>query len=119
MTPQDHSKTLAIIYSLLGVITAGAATYMLVEDLSQLEHWARVLFKDARFIAASVIAICLLAAPYRLFRRRRWARILSLITTVFYVWLFPLGTILAVYTWWFMHSEEAQQFYTASNQQDL
>lgn len=38
----------------------------------------------------------LLSTAYGLFKRRRWARILTLILAGLFVWLFPLGTVLAV-----------------------
>lgn len=113
MTPQDHNKTITIIYSFLGVVLAGAAVVWLVRDLRQ-KDWVLAIYKDALCIAAAVISTCLLSVVYGMLRRRRWARGLALVTTVFYVWLFPLGTILAVYIWWFLHSEGAKQLYSIS-----
>lgn len=114
MTPQDHNKTISIIYSFLGLGLASAAIVWLVRDLRQ-KDWALAVYKDALFIASAVIAICLLSTVYGMVRKRRWARVLALITTVFFVWLFPLGTLLAVYLWWFMHSDGAKQLYSKSS----
>jgi chromate transport protein ChrA len=111
MTAQDHNKTISIIYSFLGLVLAGAAIVWLVRDLRQ-KDWALTIYKDALFIAAAVISTCLLATVYGMLRRKGWARILALVTTVFYVWLFPLGTLLAVYIWWFLHSDGARQIYS-------
>ncbi|HYX71969.1 MAG TPA: hypothetical protein VE732_04305 [Nitrososphaera sp.] len=111
MTPQDHNKTIAIIYSLPGFLLAGTAIVWLLIDLRQKE-WALTIYKDALFIAAAGISTYLLATVYGMIRRRRWARVLALITTVFYVWLFPLGTLLAIYIWWFLHSDGAKQLYS-------
>ena len=111
MTPQDHNRTIAIIYSFLGLVLAGAAIIWLLKDLRRHQDWALAIYKDAPLIAAAVISTCLLTAVYGMIRRRRRARILVLVTTAFYVWLFPLGTLLAVYIWWFLHSEDGKQLY--------
>ena len=54
----------------------------------------------------------LLSIAYGLLRRRPWGRILALVSTVLFVWLVPLGTALAVYAWWFLHSEGGKQLYS-------
>jgi chromate transport protein ChrA len=119
MTPQDHNKTIVIIYSFLGVVLAGAAIIWLLKDVRRHQDWALAIYKDAPLIAAAIVSTCLLSAVYGMIRRRRWARILALITTVFYVWLFPLGTILSTYVWWFLHSEGAKHLYSVSTQPDV
>jgi drug/metabolite transporter (DMT)-like permease len=115
MTAQDHNKTVAIIYSVLGLLLAGAAIVWLVRDIRRHEDWVLAIYKDALMIAAAVISACLLTTVYGMVRRRRWARVLALVTTVFYIWLFPLGTLLAVYIWWFLHSDGAKQLYSKSS----
>lgn len=114
MTPQDHNKTVVIIYSFLGFLLAGTAIVLLVRDLKQ-KDWALAIYKDELFIASAVLSACLLSTVYGMLRRRPWGRILALITTIFYVWAFPLGTLLAVYLWWFLHSEGAKQLYSKSS----
>jgi hypothetical protein len=118
MTAQDHNRTIVIIYSFLGLVLAGAAIVSLVRDLRQ-KDWALAIYKDELFIASAVLSTCLLSTVYGMLRRRRWGRVLALITTVFYVWLFPLGTLLAVYLWWFLHSEGAKHLYKDSAESDL
>jgi uncharacterized protein involved in cysteine biosynthesis len=59
-----------------------------------------------------LIAILLWSAVYGLFKRRAWVRIPALILAGLLVWLVPLGTALAVYTWWFMFSESAKHLYS-------
>jgi hypothetical protein len=65
-------------------------------------------------IVGLLLMIVLLATAFGLFKGNRWARILSLILSGLFVWLFPLGTALAVYTWWFMHSEGGKELYSKS-----
>jgi FtsH-binding integral membrane protein len=114
MTSQDHNRTIVIIYSFLGLVLAGAAIIWLGKDVRRNQNWLLAIYKDAPLIAAAIVSTCLLFTVYGMLRRRRWARVLALVTTVFYVWIFPLGTLLAVYIWWFLHSEGAKQLYARS-----
>ncbi len=118
MTAHDHNKTVVLIYGSLGLVLAGTAIVLLVRDLRQ-KDWALAIYKDELFIASAVLSTCLLSTVYGMIRRRRWGRIFALVTTVFYVWLFPLGTLLAVYLWWFLHSEGAKHLYKGSAEPDL
>ncbi len=115
MTAQDHNKTVVIIYSILGFLLAGAAIVWLIRDIRRHQDWALAIYKDALMIAAAVISTCLLITVYGMRRRRRWGRVLALITTVFYIWFFPLGTLLGVYIWWYLHSDGAKQLYSRSS----
>ena len=105
MSPEDHNKTLGIIYCLPGIgLIIGIIAVLLrkhPQDVLPLGMMPVVF----------LLAALLLLIPYGLFKRRRWARICVLILSGLLVWLFPLGTILAAYTWWFMHSAEAKHLY--------
>jgi chromate transport protein ChrA len=116
MTSQDHNKTIAIIYSFLGLVLAGAAIIWLGKDVRRHQNWLLAIYKDAPLIAAAIVSTCLLSTVYGMVRKRRWGRVLALVTTAFYVWLFPLGTLLAVYLWWFLHSEGAKTLYGISTE---
>jgi drug/metabolite transporter (DMT)-like permease len=109
MSPEDHNKTHGIIYCLPGAgLIIGVIAVLLrkrPEDVLPLE-----LIPVGLLLAAVLLLI-----PYGLFRRRRWARICVLILAALFVWLFPLGTILTIYTWWFMHSEGAKRLYNISS----
>jgi xanthine/uracil permease len=115
MTPQDHNKTIGIIYSLLGGAVALVFCVFLViavkvglsnpsdhKDSLPLWEMASTLFG----------ASLLLSIAWGLFKKKRWARIFALILSGILVWLVPLGTALAAYTWWFMHSDGAKQLYS-------
>jgi hypothetical protein len=112
MAPHDHNKTLVIIYCLPGAGLIIAVIAVLLrkhpQDVLPLEMIPVVL----------VLAVLLLLIPYGLFKKRRWARICVLILSGVFVWLFPLGTILAAYTWWFMHSEGGKQLYSTINRSE-
>jgi fatty-acid desaturase len=118
MTPHDHNKTLGIIYSFLGGILVLATLVELVRvivlekerDRIRLDSFLQIVI----LIALALMAI-LLSTAYGLSRRKRWARISALILSGLLIWLFPLGTALAIYTWWFLHSEGAKQLYARSS----
>jgi hypothetical protein len=52
-----------------------------------------------------------LLTTYGILKKKRWGRILALALSGLYVWVFPLGTLLAIYTWWFLHSEGSKRLY--------
>jgi hypothetical protein len=106
MSPSDHNKTLGIIYCLPGAgLIIGIIAVLLrkhPQDILPLEM-IPVVF---------LLAVLLLLIPYGLFKRKRWARIAVLILSALIVWLFPLGTLLTVYTWWFMHTEGGKRLFS-------
>lgn len=114
MTPQDHNKTLGIIYSFLGGLLAVAAFAELVRVITlerELERIRSSTELQLLILLGLILAVFLLSTAYGLLRRRRWARINALVLPALLIWLFPLGTLLAVYTWWFMHGDAARSLY--------
>jgi chromate transport protein ChrA len=118
MTPQDHNRTLGIIYSFLGSVLAVAALVELIRVIilaRELERIQADSLLQILIAVALLLMIFLYAIAYGLFRRRRWARIAALISLGLFVWLFPLGTALAIYAWSFMHSEGGKSLYSRSS----
>jgi len=118
MTPHDHNKTLGIIYGLLGGLLAVLAAVELVRIVTldkELNHVRSDSALLTMIIAGLILMVVLIATSYGLFKRRNWARISTLILAGLLVLLFPLGTALAIYTWWFMHSEGAKKLYLISS----
>jgi uncharacterized membrane protein len=111
MTPQDHNKTLGIAHGLVGVLILIAllivATFEIRERSSLSDGIMRI--KWGVFLLA--IPLLQLLGSYGLWRKRSWGRILVLIFSALYVWVFPLGTALASYTWWFFHSSGSKELY--------
>jgi cytochrome bd-type quinol oxidase subunit 1 len=117
MNAQDHNKTLGIIYSFLGgllVLTALVELIRVIVLERELERIRASSFLQTLIPILLVLMILLLLTAYGLFRRRAWARIPALVLSALLVWLFPLGTAIAIYTWWFMHSEGRKQLYSRS-----
>ena len=115
MTPRDHNKTLAIIYSLLGGLLAAAAFVELIRVIVLEKELARIRSSTELKLLVGVglgLTVYILSVAYGLLRRRSWARIPALVLSVLFIWLFPLGTALAIYNWWFLHSEGGKQLYS-------
>jgi hypothetical protein len=116
MTPQDHNKTIGIVYGLLGgllvtvLLVIQAKVFFSKRALGEIED----PFLPTAVPVGLVLGLLFLFTTYGIFRRRNWGRILTLIMACLLIWLFPLGTILAIYTWWFMHSEGAKRLYAKS-----
>jgi hypothetical protein len=109
MTPRDHNRTLGIIHGLLGTLMlVGLAVAVASEahrrpaDAVERLRWMLYLLP---------LPLLQLLMAYGVLTVRRWGRVLALLLSVLYVWLFPLGTLLAVYTWWFLYGESGRQLY--------
>jgi hypothetical protein len=120
MTPQDHNKTLVIIYGFLGGLLTAAALVELVRVITlerEIERIRSSTELQLLILVGLILTVFLLSTAYGLLRRRRWARIHALILSALLVWLFPLGTALAIYTWWFLHSAGYRQLVSVSADQ--
>jgi hypothetical protein len=118
MTPQDHNRTLGIIYGFMGGILTLAALVELVRIMIIEKELARIQADSLTQILIAIalfVMIILYAIAYGLFRRRRWARVAVLISSGLFVLLFPLGTALAIYTWSFMYSEGGKLLYSKTS----
>lgn len=119
MTPQDHNKTLGIIYGFLGGLLTTAALVELVRVITlerELERLRSDPYLLALILVGLLVTIVLLSTALGMFKRKRWARISSLILAGLFIWLVPLGTALAIYTWSFMYSEGGKLLYSKSPQ---
>jgi uncharacterized membrane protein (DUF2068 family) len=114
MTPQDHNKTLGIIYGFLGGLLTVAALVELIRVLTMEKELERIRSSTELQVLIPVgllLTVFLLLIAYGLLKMRPWARMLALISTALFVWLFPLGTALAIYSW-FLHSKSGKHIYT-------
>jgi Na+-driven multidrug efflux pump len=116
MTAHDHNKTLCLVYSFLSIIfilLLVASPFIINNNFGDPHSTdsGKVLVILSICGVILVIKILLLSTAYGLLKRKRWTRIPAFIMAALFVWSFPLGTALAVYTWWFMHSEGGKQLY--------
>jgi hypothetical protein len=103
MTPRDHNKTLSIAYGLIGLCSLIGLIVLVVIEIRKPpppNHIPR-LSTAVYFLPLPLLN---LLTSYGLFMKRRWGRLLALLLSIIYVWIFPLGTALASYTWYFLHS---------------
>lgn len=109
MTAQEHNRTLGIIYGLIGALMLIALIIIAVFEVRK--HPSDLIQRVGWEFYLLLLPLLKLFTAYGLYSRRRWARIIALIFSVLYIWIFPLGTVLAIYTWWFLHSEGGKQLY--------
>lgn len=57
------------------------------------------------------IPLLQILTAFGLFTRRKWGRIIALVLSAFYVWVFPLGTLLAIYTWYVLYGATGRHLY--------
>lgn len=60
------------------------------------------------------LPILQLVTAYGVYTIKRWGRTLALMFSVLYVLVFPLGTLLAAYTWWVLYGETGRRLYDQS-----
>ncbi len=108
MKAQDHNKTLVILFSAFATFfTIGllAAPWIIAQNYNR---------KDKILVAFIIFGIVLLMAllfwstTFAMHQRKSVGRKLALISAVL---LLPMFWPVAVYAWWFMHSEGAKQMY--------
>ena len=111
MTPRDHSKTIGIAFSLIGLLMLAGLTVVVWQQMQKPATADRASSVPWELYLLPLPLLHLLTS-YGLFRRRQWARLLALIFCVLYVVIFPLGTALAVYIWVFMHSADGRTYFS-------
>lgn len=123
MTPHDHAKTLGIIYTLVGVLLSvppfGFLVWALLVSDRRFEHalnfpkWSGFGLLSALgdlLLLLLTLSVALVGVGF--LGRRRWARVPALVFSVPAAVFFPLGTGLAVYTWWFLHSDGGRRLFS-------
>ena len=109
MTPREHNRTLGLLHAVVGaLVLVGLA----VAAISEARRHPSDAYERLRWMLYVLpLPLFQLLTVYGLFTVRRWGRILALLLSVFYVWVFPFGTLLAVYTWWFFYGEIGRRLY--------
>lgn len=122
MTAQDHAKTLGIIYLIVGgflsLLPLGFFIWAAYVSDAEFEHslnfskWSTSgLLMVAGVLLLFLLALCVLFIGVGFLRRKRWARVPALIFCAPAILSFPFGTGLAIYTWWFLHSEGGKRIF--------
>jgi hypothetical protein len=111
MTPRDHNRTLGIISGLLGALVLMGLAVAAVSELRRRPSDAAERLRWMLYVLP--LPVLQLLTAYGIYTVRRWGRILALLISVIYVWIFPLGTLLAIYTWWVLYGETGRSLYSS------
>lgn len=109
--------SLQIGFSILGIIIASSffAFFHLLGDFVD-DHEAEFvlgIIANVLMVVIVIVSIPGLLAGIGLFKRKEWARILTLIISVLNLFSFPLGTALGVYAIWaLVQPEIVEEFKT-------
>lgn len=114
MSPQDHNKTLIVLFSIIAsflTLLLCASPWIIAKNVSSIPSPRR---DDQILIASIVLGIFTLLfllfwlIVIGLYRRKSWGRTLALCSAV--LWLFYCPPV-AVYMWWFMHTDKGKELY--------
>jgi glycerol uptake facilitator-like aquaporin len=108
MSPTDHNRTLALVH---GFIASLMLIGLLLAALLEMRRRPDAVERLVWMLYVLPLPVLQLLTAYGLLTIRRWGRVLALALCGLYVWLFPLGTLLGGYTWWFLFSDAGRQLY--------
>lgn len=112
MTPRDHNRTVGIAHGLVGaLVLTGLAVAVLLEARRRPSDAAERL---AWMLFVLPLPLFQLLTAYGVYTIKRWGRTLALLSCALYVFVFPLGTLLAAYTWWALFGESGRRLYGQS-----
>ena len=72
-------------------------------------HHSIALEADGHHLMTDVWTSAGVLVGIGLLKRKPWARVLALVVAVFALFSFPIGTIIAIYSFWVLTREETQQ----------
>jgi heme/copper-type cytochrome/quinol oxidase subunit 4 len=108
MSTEDHNKTLVILHVVTAVIfSAGLAgsPWIIAKNF---RHTEQVPTAILVFGIVFVMAVLFWSTAIMMHLRKPVGRKLALIAAVA---SFPIFGTLGIYSWWFMHSEDAKEMY--------
>jgi hypothetical protein len=108
MTAQDHNKSLVLLHAALGgFFTLGlvASPWIIAQNFS---HPDKILLAVLVFGIVLLVAVLFWSTAIAMYRQKPTGRKLILIAAVVAI---PIVWPVAVYTWWFMHSDGAKRMY--------
>jgi len=118
MEKEKHINVVAALqigYSIVGLIIAGIifALFYVIGDVAD-DHDAQfVLTLIANIIMTVSVILSLpgILAGIGLLKRKSWARILALIISVLYLFSFPVGTGIGVYSIWVLGEKGTDELF--------
>ncbi len=127
MTPQEHNKFVGIahlayagFHVLTTVLSLAILGFMFQNIYSRLQSMGGPPpppFLGIIFVLAGIFNVVMTIPPYALLKRRSWAKIAGIVSGVVAALSFPIGTAVAVYTFWFLFGDSGKQLYGRPNQE--
>lgn len=114
MAPQDHNRTIIALFSLIAffpTLLLCAAPWIIEKNVSNIPSPRRDEQIMIAVISTGVISFLVLmlwATVIGLYMRRLWGRRLALFLSIPIFFYCPP---VAIYTWWFMHSDDGKRLY--------
>jgi uncharacterized BrkB/YihY/UPF0761 family membrane protein len=130
MTPQEHNKYVGLaqlgyagVQLLMMILLMAAEGYMFENIYSRSQEMGGpppppFLVLIFVFVGIFTVAMTIpsVVAGYALLKRRPWAKVAGIVGGVVAATSFPIGTAVAVYTFWFLFSDVGKQLYDGKNQ---
>ena len=131
MTPLEHNRYVGLAqlgyagFHLLTVIALmGVEGFMFQNIYSRSQEMGGPpppQFLVLIFVFAAMVTVAItipsVVAGYALLKRRPWAKVAGIVGGVVAATSFPIGTAVAVYTFWFLFSDVGKQVYGVRNQE--
>jgi hypothetical protein len=123
MTTEEHNKALGIchlVYGALGTLMMlaillmfGAIIFAIPAGPDDGPPKALLLIISLFMLIYSLIfTLPSFIAGYAMLKHKHWARTASIVAAVLETMSFPIGTAVAVYSFWFMFSDAGKAFYS-------
>ena len=124
MTPSGHNRTLGFLHLLYGVFCIALITVVTFLISGTIDAMAGsrgpgdavpVATLAALIVGGVFVSLVLITpsfiAGYALLKRKQWARRIGIVAGVLAGLTFPFGTLLCVYTLWFLFGEKGKFLY--------
>jgi hypothetical protein len=122
MTPQDHNKTLGITHLAYGgfhllMMTLFTLFFFFIMALPHRgveEPGMFAVFMLVIMAFSLLFTLPSIVAGIALLKHKSWARTAAIVAGILACPSFPYGTVLGVYTLWFMFGNEGKNFYAGT-----
>jgi len=125
MTPQEHNKFVGLaqlgyagLHLLMIIVLMGVEGYMFENIYSRSQEMGGPPpppFIGLIFVLVGIFSVAMtipsVVAGYALLKRRPWAKVAGIVGGVVAAISFPIGTAIAVYTFWFLFGDVGKQVY--------
>jgi hypothetical protein len=122
LTPEQHNKYLGysnIAYgaflSLFALLMMGFFWGMMSIPPGGAPAGMKIFFSVFILVIYGTMILPSFIAGWALLKRKKWAKIASIISAVLAGANFPLGTAVCVYTFWFLFSDPGKYFFDQNN----